>query len=313
MQIDHELGHEEALHTSWDNGLDPALTVQSGDVIRFDCLNDSGPRITPETRSGDLPDVEFVGHHLTGPVAVEGAGPGDVLQIDVLEIEHDEWGYTLIRRGETGSGLLPEEFPDPYLYHWDLDEDVARFERGIEVPLDPFPGVVGVAPAADGAHSTGPPRDVGGNVDVKHLTAGSTVYLPVAVEDALFSVGDGHAAQGDGEVCISAIETPTTVTARLTVREDLAIERPQFETTGPFAPSGREERAYATTGIRSDLMAASKDAVRAMIDRLESRRDLSREEAYVLCSVAGDLKINEVVDEPNWVVSMYLSESLFPE
>ena len=312
MHVDHELSHADALHTSWDNGLAPALTVDSGDVIRFDCLNDSGPRITPETRAADLPSTEFIGHHLTGPVAVAGAEPGDVLQIDLIEIEHDDWGYTLIRRGETGSGLLPEEFPDPFIYHWELDEEVGHFERGIEVPLDPFPGVVGLAPAEPGEHATGPPRDVGGNMDLKHLTAGSTVYLPVAVPGASFSIGDGHAAQGDGEVCVSAIETPTTITARLSVRSDLSIEQPQFETTGPFAPSGRGERAYGTTGIADDLMEASRRAIRAMIEHLTGY-GLSREEAYVLCSVAADLKINEVVDAPNWVVSAYVSESLFLE
>ncbi|MFB6296173.1 MAG: acetamidase/formamidase family protein, partial [Halobacteriales archaeon] len=236
MTVDRELSHDDALHTDWDNAREPALTVPSGTTIRFDCLNDSGPHITPETRSADLPDREFVGHHLTGPVAVEGAEPSDVLQVEILDVAHDDWGYTLIRRGEVGAGLFPGEFPDPFLYHWDLGDGVAPFENGIEVPLDPFPGVVGVAPAEPGTHDTGPPRDVGGNVDVKHLTAGSTVYLPVAVEGGLFSIGDGHAAQGDGEVCVSAIETPTEITARLTLREDLDIERPQFESTGPFRP-----------------------------------------------------------------------------
>jgi acetamidase/formamidase len=313
MTVDRELGHDDALHTDWDNAREPAITVSSGTEIRFDCLTDSGPRITPETRSADLPDREFVGHHLTGPVAVEGAEPGDVLQIEILDVEHDDWGYTLIRRGEVEAGLLPEEFPDPFLYHWDLADGVGTFEAGIEVPLEPFPGVVGVAPPEPGAHSTGPPRDVGGNLDVKHVTAGSTMYLPVAVEGGLFSIGDGHGAQGDGEVCVSAIETPTEITARLTLREDLDIERPQFETTGPFRPSGLDAPAYATSGVRDDLMDASRDAIRAMIDRLHDRRGLSREEAYVLCSVAADLKINEVVDEPNWVVSAYLSEGIFPD
>lgn len=313
MAADYALSHEDALHTYWDNELEPALRVESGAVVEFDCLNDSGPRITPETTAEDLPDVEFIGHHLTGPVAVAGAEPGDVLQVDLLDVDHEDWGYTLIRRGETGSGLLPEEFPDPYIYHWALENGIGRFEEGIEVPLDPFPGVVGVAPSEPGEHSTTPPRAVGGNMDVKHLTAGATVYLPVATDEALFSIGDGHAAQGDGEVCVSAIETPTSVTARLRVRSELDIDTPQFETTGPFAPSGRGKRAFATTGVRDDLMAATRDATRAMVDRLHRNRGLSRAEAYVLCSVAGDLKVNEVVDEPNWVVSMYLSEGLFPD
>jgi acetamidase/formamidase len=313
MRVEHELGHDEALHTAWDNSLPPVLRVDSGEVVRFDCLNDSGPRITPETTAADLPETEFVGHHLTGPVAVDGAEPGDVLQVDVLDVTHDDWGYTLVRSGERGLGLLPEEFPDPFLYHWDLSGDVTPFEAGIEVPLAPFPGVVGVAPAESGEHATGPPRNVGGNLDVKHLTAGATVYLPVEVAGALFSVGDGHAAQGDGEVCVSAIETPTEITARLTVRPDLDVPAPQFETAGPFTPSGRDEPAYATTGVRDDLMDAASDAVSAMLDRLVARYDLSRPEAYVLCSVAADLKINEVVDAPNWVVSAYLADSLFPD
>jgi acetamidase/formamidase len=311
--VDHTLSHEAALHTSWDNSLDPELRVEPGEVVRFDCLNDSGPRITPETTGADLPDTEFIGHHLTGPVAVDGADPGDVLQIDILDVETADWGYTMIRSGEREKGLLPEAFPDPVLYHWDIDDDVAHFEHGIEVPTAPFPGVVGVAPEAAGEHHTGPPRHVGGNMDIKHLTAGSTVYLPVAVDDALFSIGDGHAAQGDGEVCISAIETPTTITARFDVREDLTLESPQFHTTGPFTPSGRDEPTYATTGIRDDLMDATKDAIRGMVAHLHDQRGLSREDAYILCSVAADLKINEVVDEPNWVVSAYLADSLFPD
>ena len=313
MNVDETLTHESALHTSWNNDIPPALHVESGAIVQFDCLNDSGSRITPETDSSDLPDIEFVGHHLTGPVAVDGAEPGDVLQVDILDVDHDDWGYTLIRSGDRNVGLLPESFPDPFLYHWNLTEDVAHFEYGIEVPTAPFPGVVGVAPAAAGEHETGPPRHVGGNMDIKHLTAGSTVYLPVATEDALFSIGDGHAAQGDGEVCVSAIETPTTVTTRLTLRKDRNLDAPQFETTGPFTPSGRDEKMYVTTGIRDDLMEASKDAVRRLIDHLHDRHGLAREEAYVLCSVAADLKINEVVDEPNWVVSAYLAKSLFPD
>ena len=181
------------------------------------------------------------------------------------------------------------------------------------MPLAPFPGIVGVAPAVDGTHSTGPPRRVGGNLDVKHLTAGSAVYLPVEVEDALFSVGDGHAAQGDGEVCVTAIETPLEVTARLTVRTDLDVEYPRFETNGPFTPSGRDEPTFATTGIAEDPTEASRIAMLALVDHLHDNYGFGREEAYVLCSVAADLKVNEAVNDPNWVVSAYLVRRLFPD
>ncbi|MDX1744836.1 MAG: acetamidase/formamidase family protein, partial [Halobacteriales archaeon] len=160
---------------------------------------------------------------------------------------------------------------------------------------------------------TAPPRDVGGNLDVKHLTAGSTVYLPVAVDGALFSIGDGHAAQGDGEVSISAIEAPMTITARLRLEPEMSIDQPEFRTTGPFTPTGVDEEMYATTGVADDLMDATKLAVHHMIDHLEAHRGLTRGEAYLLCSVAVDLKINEVVDAPNWVVSAYLPESIFPD
>lgn len=245
--IGHRLSQEDALHTTWDNSLDSELRLGSGDVVRFDCFNDSGPRITPETTAADLADTEFVGHHFTGPVAVDGAEPGDILQVDLLDVETADGGYTVILPGDREKGLLPEEFPDPVVYHWDIDGDFARFEHGVEVPTAPFPGVLGVEAAEPGEHSTTPPRHVGGNVDVKHLTAGSKVYQLTAVDGALFSTGDGHGAQGDGEVCVSAIETPTTITVRFTVREDIDLESPHFETTGPFTPSGSDEPMYATT------------------------------------------------------------------
>jgi acetamidase/formamidase len=150
-------------------------------------------------------------------------------------------------------------------------------------------------------------------MDVKHLTAGSTLYLPVETEGALFSTGDCHAAQGDGEVCVTGIETEMFVTARFDVRSDMDIAQPQFETDGPFTPTGADERMYGTTGIDSDLMEATKKAVRHMIEHLHEERGLSRGEAYILCSAIVDLKINEVVDAPNWTVSAYLPESIFPE
>ena len=313
--VDHELSDSDAnVHHVWDNSLDPVLTVESGDVVRFECRDALNGQIGPGSTAADLSAASSDPvHPLTGPVRVEGASPGDVLVIEFLDFEHEGWGFTGFHPGEKGMGLLPEAFPDGDLHVWDLDGDVGRFVNGIEVPLDPFPGVAGVAPAADGEHSTTPPRDAGGNLDVKHLTAGSTLYLPVEVEDALFSTGDCHAAQGDGEVCVEGIEAPMSVTAQLNLRSDLSVEQPQFETSGPFAPSGREGPAYATTGVADDLTEAAKSATRHMIDHLREERGLTRGEAYILCSAAADLKVNQIVNAPNWTVSAYVSQRLFPD
>ncbi|MDZ7702689.1 MAG: acetamidase/formamidase family protein [Halobacteriales archaeon] len=311
---DNELSDADAnVHHAWDNSLDPVLTVESGEIVRFECRDAVDGQLGRDATVDDLADVSLDPvHPLTGPVAVEGADPGTVLQVELLDLEHKGWGYTTYLPGEMGLGLLPEDFPDPGIHVWELEGDVGHFVNGIEVPLDPFPGVIGVAPAADGEHDTLPPRDVGGNMDIKHLTAGSTLYLPVEVDGALFSTGDCHAAQGDGEVCVTGVEAPMFVTARFTVREDLEIEQPQFETGGPFTPTGSDEPMYGTAGIDPDLMEATRKAVRHMIDHLHAERGLTRGEAYLLCSAAVDLKINEVVDAPNWTVSAYLPESLFP-
>ena len=314
-QVDYHLDDEdENVHSVWDNGLEPALTVEPGEIVQFECRDALDGQLDHDSTAADVPEVSLDPvHPLTGPVAVEGAVPGDVLAVELLDLQHKGWGYTCFLPGEAGLGLLPEEFPDPGLHVWDLGGDVGHFVNGIEVPLDPFPGIAGVAPGEAGEHDTLPPRAVGGNIDIKHLTAGSTLYLPVEVEGALFSTGDCHAAQGDGEVCVTGIEAPMTVTARFDVRTDVAIEEPQFETDGPFTPTGRDERMYGTSGIAPDLMDATKKAIRHMIDHLEAERGLTRGEAYVLCSAAVDLKVNEVVDAPNWIVSAYLPESLFPE
>lgn len=314
-RVDYYLSDgDHNIHNAWDNSLDPVLTVDPGDVVRFECRDAVDGQVTIECGPEEFSNVSFDPvHPLTGPVAVEGAEPGDALVVELLGLQHKGWGYTGFLPGEMGLGLLPEEFPEAGVHVWDLEDDVGHFVDGIEVPLDPFPGTIGVAPAEAGEHETLPPRDVGGNMDVKHMTAGSTVSLPVEVDGALFSIGDCHAAQGDGEVSVTGIEAPMFVTARFGLKKDAGIEQPQFETDGPFTPTGRDERMYGTTGIADDLMEAARLAVRHMIDHLHEERGLSRGEAYILCSAAVDLKINEIVDAPNWVVSAYLPESIFPE
>ncbi len=300
-------------HLAWDNAIAPIATVASGAVIEFDLLDAScgqiGPDATVETiRALDFSRVDQV----NGPIYVEGAAPGDTLQIEFLELQPVDWGWTAII---PGFGLLADEFPEPALTAWRLQGDAdgawAEFVPGIRIPLDPFCGEIGLAPAAPGPHSTIPPYRHGGNMDTRHLTRGVTLYLPVEVEGALFSVGDGHAAQGDGEVCGTAIETPMRAAVRLTARKDLTVRAPQFQTAGPLARRANIGPYYATDGIGPDLMTAARDAIRAMIEHLGQTYGLAPAQAYMLCSVVVDLKLCEVVDAPNWVVGAFLPLSIF--
>jgi hypothetical protein len=170
--VDYDLSDDdENVHHVWDNGIEPAVTVEPGEVVRFECRDAVDGQAGPDTTAEEFGNVSFDPvHPLTGPVAVEGAEPGDVLEVELLGFEHKGWGYTGFMPGEMGLGLLPEDFEDPGYHAWTLADGVAEFVNGIEVPVDPFPGTIGNAPAEDGEHDTLPPRDVGGNMDVKHVT-----------------------------------------------------------------------------------------------------------------------------------------------
>jgi len=244
-------------------------------------------------------------------VKVRGARPGDTLAIEIVEVKpREDFGWTHIRPGR---GLLPEEdFPKSFLQVWDLsDRTHARMGHGIAVPLDPFPGVMGVALDQPGGHSTMPPRKNGGNMDIKQLTAGTTLWLPVWTEGALFSIGDAHGAQGDGEVCVTAVEMTAQITLRFDVASSRRLHEPQFRTRGPVGARTNVGPHFVTTAHGPELFPAAQQSIRYMIDHLVSERGLSREEAYALCSVAVDLRISEIVDAPNWIVSAFLPESIF--
>jgi acetamidase/formamidase len=299
----------ERVHHAWDHSLTPLLTIDPGDTVTFQTRDASDGLITPEITVEDLlVPRPFRGHPLTGPVYVRGAEPGDTLEIEILDLKPGPFGWT---RFSPGRGLLPGDFDKPFFCIWDLTRDPSPFVHGISVPLEPFLGVMGVAPAEPGEHSTMPPRRNGGNIDTKQLTAGSRLFLPVLVEGALFSCGDGHAAQGDGEVCITAIECAMTSTLRFHLHKGRETPEFQFVTGGPLLPRTNRREWYATTGHGPDLMEASRQAIRHMIAWLVREHGLTREEAYILCSVAVDLKLSEVVDAPNWVVSAFLPMSLF--
>jgi acetamidase/formamidase len=302
----------DTVHYDWDNSRAARLEIDPGDTVVFD-TRDAADRFYSKTSTAEevLKRV-FKGHPLTGPVRINGARPGDTLVVEVLEVVPAlDFGWTQIRPGR---GLLTEQdFPKPHLCVWDVsDKQVARMpNRPIAVPLDPFPGVMGVALDEPGAHSTMPPRRSGGNMDIKQLHAGTTLYLPVLVDGALFSVGDGHGAQGDGEVCITAVEMSARVTLRFDLQKGRRIAEPRFRTRGPIGMKTNRGPHFATTAHGPDLFASSQQAIRYMIEHLVEERGLTREEAYVLCSVAVDLKISEIVDAPNWIVAAFLPESVF--
>src|SRR6266540_7454251 len=247
----------ERVHHAWDNSLPPLLTIDSGDTVVFETRDASDGFITPQTTIEDLlPPRPFRGHPLTGPVCVRDAAPGDTLEIEILELQPGSYGWT---RFSPGRGLLPDDFDRPFFHLWDLTRDPAPFRRGVRVPLEPFLGVMGVTLAQPGAHSTMPPRRNGGNIDTKQLTAGARLYLPVLVEGALFSCGDGHAAQGDGEVCITAIETDMSATLRLTLHKGRELPEFQFRTAGPLLQRTNGREWFATTGHGPDLMEAARN------------------------------------------------------
>jgi len=298
------------VHYAWDNSLSPLLTIDPGDTVVFDTRDAADYYYSRNSTHADvLARGPFRGHPLTGPVQIRGARPGDVLLIDVLEVRPGlEFGWTAVRPGR---GLLPvEDFPKPYLQIWDLTNGThARSDRGIAVPIEAFPGVMGVALDLPGEHSTMPPRKNGGNMDIKQLSAGSQLHLPVFVDGALFSVGDGHGAQGDGEVCVTAVEMAARVTLRFGLEQGRALKEPQFRT--PDTPTGARGPCFVTTAHGPDLHASAQQAIRYMIDHLVATRGLQREEAYILSSVCVDLRISEIVDAPNWIVSAFLPESVF--
>ena len=187
----------------------------------------------------------------------------------------------------------------------------ALYGREARVPLKPFAGTIGNALAERGLHSVVPPRRVGGNLDIRDLNAGTVLYLPIEVAGALFSVGDTHAAQGDGEVCGTAIESPMDVVLTLDLVKNYALKTPRFTTPGPVTRHLDAKGYEVTTGIGPDLMAASRDAVSGMVDFLCASRGMAAVEAYMLVSTCGDLRISEIVDMPNWVVSFYFPRCVF--
>ncbi|UCC25571.1 MAG: acetamidase/formamidase family protein [Gemmatimonadales bacterium] len=294
------LGAEDT-HARFSATIPPVLTVPSGAVVEVFTEEASDGQLEVGSTAADVPGVDFDPiHPLTGPVYVEGAEPGDVLAVTLHEIEILGWGWTGVF---PGFGFLADEFTEPYLKTFEISPGATEvaFNDRIRIPLKPFPGVMGVAPATDELLSTIPPRANGGNMDNRHLTAGTTVYFPVFVEGALFSIGDTHAAQGDGEVSGTAIEAPMRIVYQVEVLKGVRpIPEPQYET----------DQVYGVTAFATTLDEAARKATRYMIDYLAEEHGLSRTDAYALASLVADLKISETVDVPHMLVSMHIPKSV---
>jgi acetamidase/formamidase len=358
-------GFGRVLHNRWNRDLPPAASVRPGEAIQLLCrdaldIGEAARTLTPE---GSLTlDMGGV-HPLTGPVEVEGAEPGDILEVEILDVSPlVDFGYVVIgptlglfgalrpdvmspfaqfteasQISDPSPGRVPGAIPEDQAYNSGAPfVQLFTFERGqssgfaaftgadtgrqARIPISPFMGIYGVAPLRKGMYRTFPPNvsgGMGGNADVRQFVKGARIQFPVYVEGAKFSAGDGHMAQGDGEVCVTAIETLMAVTVRFRVIKNTVIASPRaiVPAADPSQLAMPAEMLrhgyYHTTGAGPDLMEDAKNAVRDMVDWLVTDQDLSLHEAYAICSVAGDLKISETVDLPNWVVSMTVPRGIF--
>jgi acetamidase/formamidase len=299
----------------FDAAFDPVLTVAPGDTVVIDCVS-GGPEVMPAPGSGLVippalraiheAKLERIGPHiLTGPVAIEGAEPGDTLEVRIEAIEpNNTWGYCAVR---PLAGTLPEDFPERYVSHIAVDAAAGTCKPawGPTLPLRPFFGTTGVAPPARyGRLSSREPREHGGNMDCKELVAGSTLFLPVWVPGANFSAGDGHGRQGDGEVCVNALEMGLTGTFTFVLHKAADVGVRTW-------PSAESPTHYLTLGFNEDLDLAMKQALRGMIDLIVSRSSLSRVQAYQFCSLAVDFRVTQMVNGEKGVHGMLEKGVLF--
>jgi acetamidase/formamidase len=294
------------IHHDWDNSQEPVLSIASGDVVHFDLLMAGHGQVHEHSAIEDVVWDFGTIYNLAGPIHVEGAQAGDTLEIEILSLRPGAWGWTAVI---PGLGLLPDDFPNAYLKIWDLrDGTSTSLAPNVRVPFRKFLGTMGVALDEAGSFSPFPPHKGGGNMDNRHLVEGSTLWLPIWCDGARFSCGDAHAGQGDGEVCVSAIECDTHASLRLTVRTR-SLSAPSFRV--PATAQAPAVDYHGTMGIDADLMLGAQKAVRAMIAWIVDEHGLSAENAYVLASVAGDLHVHEIVDAGVWNVGMTLPLNVF--
>ncbi len=306
----HTLSPEPMVHR-WNHATPPRLTVAPGDTVTFKCADSSGWQVRPDWTAADFKarfDPLQV-HALTGPVAIDGAEPGDILEIKIEAYQHHGWAWTSLI---PGLGLLPEDFPENHLFIWKLDEAHTRSFPGVTLDLHPFAGIIGVQRAEAGEFRTRAPGAFGGNLDVRHLTAGTTLHLPVFTQGAGVLTGDCHAAQGDGEVCINGMEAPMDVTLTFNLRKQKPLAGPYAISPGGFTPARYASKPWHLF-IESDEnpREACKRAVRRAIAFIVDRLGVTPAMAYTLCSVVLDLKVSQIVNVPTTTITAYLPEAIF--
>lgn len=296
-------------HSRWNRNLEPRLEIASGDVVHMECVDSSDAQVYSGMKVEEFLAIDRGRiHALTGPIAVKGAMAGDTLEVEVLEVRHQGWGWSSVI---PGLGFLKERFAEPYLFHWSLEETVTHSLFPAVVPLRPFCGVMGVAPAQDGEFRTRPPGNFGGNMDVRELCAGARLYLPVLNDGALFSAGDPHAAQGDGEVSINGIECPADVSLRFRLHSDRAISGPLVESSEKHPEDS--DSAWVVIESAEDAITAARAATSRLIDLLAEHWSIAPVHAYLLCSVAMRLRLSQVVNEPMFTVSAAMPKRVLPE
>lgn len=297
-------------YNRWDNSLAPRIEIESGDSILIEMADSSDSQVKPGMSVEAFKQIDFeLIHALTGPVAIRDAKPGDTLKIEILEYAHKSWAWQSVNPERC---FLPDDFADFYLHHWTLDGDFSESMPGIRLALHPFCGIIGLQRKESGAFRTRPPGAFGGNMDVKHLVAGSTLYLPVQVAGGLLCAGDAHAAQGDGEVSINGLEAPMDVKLRISISDTVSVTEPYIITTPDLTPpayAGKPYHAFVSSG--PDLKVNAQNAVRRAIDYIQKRTGLCAEQAFLVCSAVLDLKLSQVVNAPNFTVTGYLPEAIF--
>ncbi|GAB5561740.1 MAG: acetamidase/formamidase family protein [Synoicihabitans sp.] len=310
MSITHTLDAKVRVDR-WNNSIPPRLTVAPGDTVELEMADASGYKVQPDWDSRDFAekfDATKV-HSLTGPIAIDGAEPGDQVVIHIESFEHRGWAWTSLI---PGLGLLPDQFPDHHLFIWKLVDDQTTSFPGITLDLNPFAGIIGLQRAEKGEFRTRAPGPFGGNMDVKHLVAGTTLYLPVETPGGNLLAGDCHAAQGDGEVCINGMEAPMAAIFRFELIKQSPLASPYAQTSGPLVSKRYDSKPW-NLFIESDE--APREACRRVvlraIDFIQKRTGCTPEMAYTLCSVVLDLKVSQLVNVPTTTITGYLPEAIF--